>query len=652
MRHPTLGYTGRRRLSIAQFGGVDVSSPPDRVADDRLSDVLNFRERDGRLCTRPALQYHDHIPVGSVQRTVPLGNATAIDGSGWPLLLQGDGTLVTGTQKLRASAFTVPSCRDADGIATVYDNGTVYALGEDGTCETQEPYIPTVLTAGRPTTAFVREQSGARLDSYNLLTGKSRCRYTSDGAGLYYWLPDDLTPDLTQEFIVKHTMISGAEITHKIEHTATGWKEVFDLPEDMYLDQLALNYDPTARCFWFTHADVGGLAPAGNAGIANNVELLVTRVQDNVQDEVYGMGFGMWFGGASDGLAGGTRLFLGGHRTKKNLIRWSALNDPLYFPENNYAYVGDASSAVTAFGKQSDMLVIFKEREVYATQYRAGSTVTAEQLLAGAVTDTQATAALFPIQQIHPEVGCDCPHTVRLCGDRLVWLCSDGRVYGLFSDSSYSRRVRAVSRPVEAELAQFDDEALSTASAVCRDGQYLLQIGGTVYALTADTLTAQSPSWYIWDITVPDIRKYCLTAVCSAVFVLMTRFDGTVYVLGLDDDAPRDRIPHDGRVIERDIPCHLCTKWYELGAPEQYKQITDVRLWVTGDEGTQVQVSLHDGRVHGTPLAQLTLTDDAHPRRIGGLSRVRQSGIALHSTGRMTLDRVEITYRRMGEIRE
>ncbi len=652
MRYPTLGYTGRRRLSIAHFDGVDVSSPPDRVADDRLSDVLNLRERDGRLCTRPALQYRSSRSGVTVGHTVPLRDATAIDGGGWPLLLQEDGTLVKGTQTLDAGTFTVPSCRDADGIATVYSNGIVYALGADGTCKKQEPYIPTVLTAGRPTTVFVREQSGARLDSYNLLTGKCTCRYTSDGAGLYYWLPDDLTPDLTQEFIVKHTMISGAEITHKIKHTSTGWKEVFDMPEDVYLDKLALNYDPTARCFWFTHAAAGGLAPAGNAGIANNVELTVTRVQEKGQDEVYGMGFGMWFGGASDGLTGGTRLFLGGHRTQKNLIRWSALNDPLYFPENNYAYVGDAASAVTVFGKQSDMLVIFKEREVYATQYRAGSTVTAEQLLAGAVTDTQATAALFPIQQIHPEVGCDCPHTVRLCGDRLVWLCSDRRVYGLFSDGSYSRRVRAVSRPVDAELAQFDDETLSTASAVCRDGEYLLQIGGTVYALTADTLTAQSPSWYIWDITVPGIRRYRLTAVRDAAFVLMTSFSGTMYVLGLDDDAPRDRIPYDGEVTERDIACHLCTKWYELGAPECYKQITDVRLWVTGDKGTRVNVALHDGRVHGVPLAQLALTGDTHPHRIGGLSRVRQGGIALHSTGRMTLDRVEMTYRRMGEIRE
>ena len=43
---------------------------------------------------------------------------------------------------------------------------------------------------------------------------------------------------------------------------------------------------------------------------------------------------------------------------EKALVVWSGLNDPLYFSENAYFYVGDTTSKVTGFGKQSNMLVI------------------------------------------------------------------------------------------------------------------------------------------------------------------------------------------------------------------------------------------------------------------------------------------------------
>lgn len=64
-----------------------------------------------------------------------------------------------------------------------------------------------------------------------------------------------------------------------------------------------------------------------------------------------------------ESIACGTRLFLGSNteETNKNLVVWSDPDNPLYFPENNYFSVGENSSAVTGFGRQADMLVIFKE---------------------------------------------------------------------------------------------------------------------------------------------------------------------------------------------------------------------------------------------------------------------------------------------------
>lgn len=106
----------------------------------------------------------------------------------------------------------------------------------------------------------------------------------------------------------------------------------------------------------------------------------------------------MWFGGDAAGISGGSRVFLGANtdEKEKSLVIWSGLNNPLYFPENCYAYVGNNSQSVTAFGRQSDMLVIFKERETYLTQYVRNSSITASDLINQKVVDYHRFERLFP----------------------------------------------------------------------------------------------------------------------------------------------------------------------------------------------------------------------------------------------------------------
>ena len=122
------------------------------------------------------------------------------------------------------------------------------------------------------------------------------------------------------------------------------------------------------------------------------------------------------------------------------------------------------------------MLVVFKEREVYATQYTVGATVTAEGLLSGEVTDTEAVSAVFPLSQVHAGVGCDIPKSLCLCGDRLVWTCQNGRVYALFTGGAYGvRSVREISKPIATSLAEHTAEELASASAACYQGHYLVK---------------------------------------------------------------------------------------------------------------------------------------------------------------------------------
>ena len=124
----------------------------------------------------------------------------------------------------------------------------------------------------------------------------------------------------------------------------------------------------------------------------------------------------------------------------KALVVWSSLNNPLYFPENNYAYVGDKSQGVTTFGRQGENLIIFKEKSTYYSYYATNDSITADDLINQTVIDYEANSVYFPMIQLNANIGCDCQNTVQLCRNRLVWANSDGNVYTLYSNNQYSER--------------------------------------------------------------------------------------------------------------------------------------------------------------------------------------------------------------------
>lgn len=111
------------------------------------------------------------------------------------------------------------------------------------------------------------------------------------------------------------------------------------------------------------------------------------------------------------------------------------------------------------------MLVIFKEHEMFYATYQAGGDFTAQDVIDGKVVDVTAQMARFPVTQINPSIGCDCPQTVQLCNNRLVWATSDGKVYTLTDATPYSERnVRELSGMIESHLKAQGKEALQAAT--------------------------------------------------------------------------------------------------------------------------------------------------------------------------------------------
>lgn len=233
--------------------------------------------------------------------------------------------------------------------------------------------------------------------------------------------------------------------------------------------------------------------------------IVISAYTVGTEASVYRMNKAVWFGGQAGGLTKGSRLFVTGDPVKPNLVYWSDLNNPLYFPENSYAYIGDAAQPVTAFGKQSEMLVFFKPNEIYYTTYVEGESYSAEDVLAGKVVDIASQSAVFPVYQIHPTIGCDCPDTLQLCDNRLVWVHSSGKVCALTSASpSSERNVSVVSRMIERELKQCD---LQRACSADWQGHYVLFADRLEKNFTDTTVSIDKvPSAFLMDYSSPGFQ--------------------------------------------------------------------------------------------------------------------------------------------------
>ncbi len=712
MQYPSMGKNRQYRVTIPQLnGGVNYAVPPHLIEDNQLSDVKNMWYKDGRLQTRPAFSGVASVDLDAVMRTeapsfgnvekvrhistIKAKNKICVTSIADEKVLIFSFFNTDGTHKksffrnfeesdMLQHVLVIENATEtelsAEVIAFIYDrdnNTRVWSINSenDAIGETVELYVPTLLTQGEPSETNTEAYSfnkSSLLEPMNLLTDSFKCDYLTNGKGIYYYLPKQDMPALKSGETVTVTHIT-ADDTYKHElksGNANGsiYTESSEQPDGK------LVIDLQTGIFHFTK---GGKAIAQPlAQVEGNMQIEIKRTTASKANTICNMNFSTWFGGGSAGLTGGTRLFVSGDTEHPSLMHWSALNNPLYFPENNCAEVGDNTQAITAFGKQSELLVIFKERELYCSYYVQGSSPTAEQLQNQQVIDIEAARALFPIYQLHPAVGCDCPDTIRLCNNRLVWFNSDLKVYGLFTTGQYSERnVRELSRPIEKPLQKLRDEIdpadgtvreyLMNAVAAEYKNNYLLHIGNRVFVMdyssygftyfssySSDDKMAKAVTWYAWEIGDEQFPTLCSACECYGKPVYIAKSGTTYHSLVLEDDAAADTLGE----VEIPITSALCTKLFDFGYPERLKRINPFYLQVSGakDETIKLTYFRGDGKVLDDYAPTLTANglEEADPIRITpNASRVREFGIGLESSGRLEIGSLTLNYSMMGTVR-
>lgn len=603
------------------------------------------------------------------------------------------------------SYFTVQYKKQLYCFCETKDGGDIFRINDDETAweklTDNDIYAPIIMTGCLPSGSFAELSSpnllatGATMvEGYNLLGNYCRRIWstyndkvalqtsetnTTKRHAMFYKLMNDSFNFSGATVTAEITYKSGKVYTHSVtipENPSNWIVEQTNRGDNIYLavtgTMLAFFASPTPD----SDERYNTAYVTENDYVENN--LVITEPCPNNSEnmkKVFAMQRSLWFGGDSKGISGGTRLFLCGNteEKEKNLVIWSGLNNPLYFSENCYAYVGNSNQAVTAFGRQQDMLVIFKERETYLTQYMRNDSITADDLISQRVVDYTASNVYFPIIQLHTGIGCDCPDTVQLCRNRLVWACTDGNVYTLCNDNQYSERtIFKISGMVERKLKKRIDKGATSADF---GGKYHLFLGKNVFVMDYEsygytyiasyTKTEDAQlriPWWQWELPQKEYGFYDYFPLLSDTALML--FSLNVETSDLTDCWNDYRISafDDGVDNDNGQPIHsgFVTKIFDFGAPAHTKNVPLVNIAFGNNGGNPITVTfVTDKGERGTEEITLAESDEdeyspeyVHNRQLRPYgSLITRFGIRVECEGVMSLSSLSLNYRLLGGAR-
>lgn len=572
----------------------------------------------------------------------------------------------------------------------------------------EELYAPLVAVNCLPTNqiTFV----GSMINGYNLLSSYCKVEYSSinpDVTDPWFWKEGDekktlhklvyYSPWVTNIPYSEMKNYAGlkvtAELTNKdgktVVHEAVIGENGLGREESGSEDGFVIEVTPVSVKFFIDDGTWATEARAidGDVQIRNNLVITFPTIKTDNYKKVVNMTRSIWFGGNYYGLFGGSRLFLTGNTDEKEraLVIWSDLNNPLYFPENGFAYIGDDSQSVTAFGRMSNNLVIFKERELYQTQYVQMDTPTSESVISQSVIDLSQQSAYFPLVLINGNIGCDCPDTVQLCRNRLVWADSHGKVYTLVSQNQYNERsVFEISQMIERRLKGEAD--LKKAHSADYMGHYILQINKKMYVMDynsygynyvssyskTEDANIQIP-WHYWELCVDPI--YMAEANGKLVMWTFNRAGvdddnwywfiyNTHYIDGESGDDEtlsirwdNDKNTYIGTLDIHGIPSTIQTKLFDFGQPAKLKSVPMINVSFGYNDARPITVEFisekqitdeHTITVEGAKAGKYS-PEYVHQCRLFPYTKgTVMFGAKITCEGEMAIDSMSLQYKQLG----
>lgn len=724
-RHTVMNYRAPNTVRIPDLmGGINTRDSLSMINDNQLTDSLNMWWRDGVLKTRPGMNNIETVNIeGSNQKIEPRLTDIYICGKRlfyysvqglrddkkfWEtkFWLQGEDGIkslpVISDKTINfvchknntVYAFTYTASASYEIWKLEFEEVTTQAKGEWAKVEDKDYYIPTVMAHCKSSHKLKSEYSGAfeatgtYLEGFNILGEKYKMIYSTvnleadvenDCYEMTYNLIESAFQDKYKGKTVEAKYIDKDGKVHEHSVTLQGKIATYWVwEESSSTDGLKMGVCGHQVRF-YNEENKAYATLTKDDYIEDNLEIIAPYISEE-KYKVFDMTQCTWFGGASAGLKGGTRLFLCGNKQNKDkaLVMWSGLNEPLYFPENSYFYVGDNTQAVTGFGKQSDMLVIFKERGagMYYTQYTRNNNITANDLINQSVIDYASSAVYFPLTQIHDTIGCDIPSSIQLCRNRLVWACSDGKVYTLVGNNQYSERnVYCVSDMIGSKLKQklnsLDDlgNVFSNVFSADWEGHYLLFVNNCVFVMDyesygyayvashtkTDDAQKKIPWWY-WEFKDDRYRVRAAIRVYNSLFTVTYPIEpngrfAEFQIDKLDTSADTDN--------STPISSMLQTKLFNFSLPSYKKNVQRVNLSLGNNCGEPIKVEFITE--YGSEEQEIIVDGEQTEAHTAGyitnkavfpcIKAVKQFGVRLSCEGNMAADGMSLDYVILGGAR-
>ncbi len=646
------GYRGSLFVdSIA--GGMNLAEATSRINDDQLSDCLNLYKRNGVLMTRPAfsgmvggiVHSDDDGNTYELKKTEYTTEYEGIERTVFSLIIKSETKLsvylvyVDSLGRLRnvirnalfnkntASLDFTGENVSLKGITVFRHEGEWYIMaltdsGEGGvyrysvktgyTQLTDEDfYIPLVLADATACDTYFSPCEGNIIENYNALTPYYRAVYSSynlnnpytltDEAGNFYHTMIYALPAkaaLGSTIRVKHTTKNGTVAEHSV---VVGEGNYSDETKEA-ADGLIIRYMDGHICFY---KGVSLKTVSSVEYLKDNIEIIATYDNSEEKKRILGCNISCRYGGSAAGIVSGTRLFLSGNTDCPGEIFYGGLSNPLYYSLSCCQTVGDSAEAVTTFGKQGNKLIIFKSNEVYSASYYQDTTITADDVISGRVQDLSAAMVYFPVMMVNSGIGCDCPKSVALCGNELVWANSNGKVYTLSGTDEYStENVYELSRMIDQRLSLCDHSELKAAVAVAYDNMYILAVSNRMFVLNygstafynvsaySDKEKAQrNLNWFYWEI--PNTALAIAAENDRLLLAQLSKY-GVYFTASSEVDEQDTNVTVGSVCVGVDIPFMFASKVFTAIGSYYLKRLEKLILTIGSNSQNSIEVSSFD----------------------------------------------------------
>ena len=470
----------------------------------------------------------------------------------------------SGTKIYRTNTEVASGLPESKGLFIIFAQKLYYLISSgfyeyDGTSfETIDSYVPDFIINAKPDGST----GGDVTDDLNILGTKFKIIYNGTENDTVYHVKE----------------YNGAEGNEIIDWTVRPTILVDDTETNDF------TVDTTAQTITFATAP-----GEGSLNVVMEFTMKSTVFADQ-RSQILNCKFYDTFGGANN-----SRLFLAGGGNSK--YWWSQAYDISYFPENNFATLGNTEDDITGFGRQYNVLIIFKPREIYSVySYTETSSTT--------VIEENIGLESFRSQLVNARIGCDAPNSIQLINNLLTWFNSNEGVCTLVSTNIQDERnVRIISRNIERTnnfgikgILDYDENPLTIESADYNNRYFLVfpssgycfmwdyEISPYRYSTSGGETDPRVLDWFLFDhFYVKEfikVGKQLVYVSSNSDFAnKLIKLNATFVDLDFNNDGEADA-----------IHSYYMTPFFQFGAVEMLKNIKNVYIQCRGDTNTSIDL--------------------------------------------------------------